>query len=41
MQEEMTSLEDNQTWKLSKLSHDKQAIGCKWIYKVKRELEVN
>lgn len=35
MQKEMVSLEDNQTWELSELSHDRQAIGCKWIYKIK------
>lgn len=36
MQEEMASLEDNQTWELLELPHDRQAIGCKWIYKMKR-----
>lgn len=32
MREDMASLEYNQTWELSELPHDRQAIGCKWIY---------
>ena len=32
MDEEMTSLHQNQTWKLIPLPKDKKAIGCKWVY---------
>jgi len=39
MQEEISSLENNQTWKLSELPHDRQPIGCKWIYKMKRNVD--
>ena len=33
--EEMTSLEDLQTWTLSELPQGKHAIGCKWVFKTK------
>jgi len=39
MQEKMASLENNQTWKLSELPHDRQPIGCKRIYKMKRSAD--
>lgn len=35
MQEEIEALEANGTWSVVALPTDKQAIGCKWIYKVK------
>nr|XP_023025040.1 uncharacterized protein LOC111513113 [Leptinotarsa decemlineata] len=35
MEEEMTSLEQNNTWCLEKLPTDQTAIGCKWVYRVK------
>ena len=35
MDEEMVSLDANYTWELMPLPHDKKAIGCKWVYKVK------
>lgn len=37
MEEEMASLKDNKIWELSELPKNKKAIGCKWIYKIKRE----
>ncbi|KAL0386050.1 UNVERIFIED_CONTAM: Retrovirus-related Pol polyprotein from transposon RE1 [Sesamum radiatum] len=35
MQQELTALESNETWEVTKLSPNKKAIGCKWVYKVK------
>ena len=35
MQEEMDSIQRNDTWKLTKLPHDKEKIGTKWVYKTK------
>jgi hypothetical protein len=36
MQSELAALEVNQTWSLTSLPPDKIAIGCRWIYKIKR-----
>ena len=35
MQEEMDSIQRNDTWKLTELPHDKKKIGTKWVYKNK------
>ena len=35
MDEEMASIEANQTWRLSELPPGYRAIGLKWIYKLK------
>ena len=35
MDEEMQSLQKNQTWKLASLPKGKKAIGCKWVYAMK------
>jgi hypothetical protein len=35
MQAEIKALQDNNTWVLTSLPPGKQAIGCKWVYKVK------
>ena len=32
MDDEMQSLQKNQTWKLTQLPRNKKAIGCKWVY---------
>ena len=34
MAAELTALEQNNTWALTKLPPDKKAIECKWVYKV-------
>jgi hypothetical protein len=36
MDEEMVALDANAYWELVVLPKDKKAIGCKWVYKVKR-----
>ena len=36
MQEEMESLKKNSTWELPDLSEKRAAIGCKWVFKVKK-----
>lgn len=35
MQVEVDASEKNDTWTLVDLPHDKKAIGCKWVYKIK------
>jgi hypothetical protein len=37
MQEEMDSIHQNKTWKISDLPTDHKAIGLKWVFKVKRD----
>ena len=39
MDKEMVDLDANHTWELMPLPHDKQAIGCKWVYKVKQNAD--
>ena len=36
--EEMTSLEKNETWEYVERRKDQKVIGCKWIYKLKPEI---
>ncbi|KAL0461228.1 UNVERIFIED_CONTAM: hypothetical protein Slati_0010400 [Sesamum latifolium] len=35
MKADIQALENNQTWDITHLLHDKKAIGCRWIYKLK------
>ena len=35
MQEETTTLKQNETWELAIFQPGKKAIGCKWVYSVK------
>ena len=37
MEEELQSIEENQTWSLAKLPKGRRAIGLKWVFKVKRD----
>lgn len=37
MQEEMTSIRKANTWTLVELPKGRKAIGCKWVYKLKRK----
>jgi hypothetical protein len=37
MEEEISSIEENKTWTLCELSQGRQAIGLKWVFKVKRD----
>ena len=39
MDEEVDALDDNVTWELTPLPEGKKAIGCKWIYKIKRNAD--
>lgn len=39
MQNELDSIEKNETWKLTQLPPGQKVIGLKWIYKLKRDAE--
>ena len=39
MAEEIKALEANNTWKLIPLPPDKHTIGCRWVYKVKYNVD--
>ena len=41
MNEEYKSMQDNQVWDLVPLPEGKKPIGCKWIFKTKRDSEGN
>lgn len=36
MAEELESLEQNETWDLEPIPRNKTAIGCKWVFKIKK-----
>ena len=38
MQEEMQSLEKNDTWEIVSLSKQKKSVRCKWVFKRKKSL---
>ena len=37
MEAELQSIEENNTWMLSDLPKNHQAIGLKWVFKLKRD----
>ena len=39
MKEEITALEQNQTWELAPKPRDVKPISCKWVYKIKRRTD--
>lgn len=39
MNEEMSALQENETWSLIKLPENKRPIGCKWVYTLKTDIE--
>jgi len=39
MDEEMAALDVNATWELVALPKDKKVIGCKWVYKIKDNVD--
>jgi len=39
MDEKMAALDVNATWELVALPEDKKVIGCKWVYKVKHNVD--
>lgn len=39
MMDEMESLKDNRTFELCELPDERKAIGCKWVYKIKRNCD--
>ena len=41
MNEEYKSMQNNQVWNLVPLPEGKKPIGCKWIFKTKRDSEGN
>jgi Reverse transcriptase (RNA-dependent DNA polymerase) len=41
MNEEMKSMYDNDVWDIVPLPKDKKTIGCKWIFKTKRDSKGN
>jgi hypothetical protein len=41
MDDELGSIRDNNTWKLVDLHNNHKAIGLKWAYKIKKDVEGN
>jgi hypothetical protein len=41
MEDEMRSMNANQVWKLEEIPKGAKTVGCKWIYKIKRDSKVN
>jgi hypothetical protein len=39
MKDEMKALEYNATWDLVELSRDRKTVGCKWVYKMKNDVD--
>jgi hypothetical protein len=41
MEDEMRSMSANQVWKLEKIPKGAKTVGCKWVYKIKRDSKGN
>jgi hypothetical protein len=41
MEDEMRSMSANQVWKLEDISKGVKIVGCKWVYKIKRDSKGN
>jgi hypothetical protein len=41
MEDEMRSMSANQVWKLEEISKGVKTVGCKWVYKIKRNFKGN
>ena len=39
MDDKMSALDQNQTWKLTSLPDGKKIVGCKWVYTIKYHLD--
>jgi len=37
MKAEIKALEENESWKITELPPNKIAIGCKWVFRIKRK----
>jgi hypothetical protein len=41
MKEELKSMDDNEVWELVELPNEKKQVGCKWVFKTKRDSKGN
>lgn len=41
MKEEMKSMDDNRVWELVELPESAKQVGCKWVFKTKRDSKGN
>lgn len=41
MDDEINSLNINNTWELTELTDEKKPIGCKWVFKIKKDATGN
>jgi hypothetical protein len=41
MEDEMMSMSANQVWKLEEIPKGAKTVGCKWVYKIKRDSKEN
>jgi hypothetical protein len=39
MKDEMKALERNVTWDLVELPRERKIVGCKWVYKLKKDVD--
>jgi hypothetical protein len=41
MEDEMRYMSTNQVWKLEEIPKRAKTVGCKWVYKIKRDSKEN